>query len=271
MLSKLMKHEFRATARIMLPLFFLVLVTAVGGNLSVQNFLWANHSFLNLLGGLLLGAFIFTIIGICVVTFLLMVQRFYKNLLQDEGYVMLTLPVSIHHHVWSKLLVSVVWQIATAIVVFVSFLILFFNLDFVYIIFSRLLDLLWQIDFDLEAVHLGFLGFEVLLLILLGAVGTCLQAYASLAMGHSFHAYKLGWSVGIYFGTQFVLQLVGGIVTLTVAALLETGLFTAILATLSPLGMMHLMMWALILSSLLICGLFYGLTIYMMKERLNLE
>ena len=36
MLRKLLKHEFRATARIMLPLYLVLLVTAVGANITTQ-------------------------------------------------------------------------------------------------------------------------------------------------------------------------------------------------------------------------------------------
>ena len=36
MLRKLLKHEFRATGRIMLPLYLVLLATAVGANVSGQ-------------------------------------------------------------------------------------------------------------------------------------------------------------------------------------------------------------------------------------------
>ena len=39
MLRKLIKHEFRATGRVMLPLFLILLVTSVGANLSVRGML----------------------------------------------------------------------------------------------------------------------------------------------------------------------------------------------------------------------------------------
>ena len=53
MLRKLMKHEFRATGRIMLPLFLILLVTAVGANFSVRGMLDTGSRFLNVLGALL--------------------------------------------------------------------------------------------------------------------------------------------------------------------------------------------------------------------------
>ena len=53
MLKKLLKHELRATGRIMLPMFLLVLVSAVFANLSTRFLLETDHDFLNLLGILL--------------------------------------------------------------------------------------------------------------------------------------------------------------------------------------------------------------------------
>lgn len=96
MLRKLLKHEFRATARIMLPLYLVLLVTAVGANITTQGLSNSSYQILRLLGALLAMAFGIAIIGVCVMSLVVMVQRFYKNLLGDEGYVMLTLPVNLH-------------------------------------------------------------------------------------------------------------------------------------------------------------------------------
>ena len=109
MLRKLMKHEFRATGRIMLPLYLILLATAIGANFSTRGLLETDYQVLDLLVGLLVVAFAVAIIAVCVMSMVVMVQRFYKNLLQDEGYVMMTLPVSVHQQVWSKLIVSAVW------------------------------------------------------------------------------------------------------------------------------------------------------------------
>ena len=53
MLRKLLKHEFRATARIMLPLYLVLLVTAVGANITTQGLSNSSYQILRLLGALL--------------------------------------------------------------------------------------------------------------------------------------------------------------------------------------------------------------------------
>ena len=45
MLRKLLKHEFRATARIMVPVYLVLLVTALGANLSTRGILETPYPF----------------------------------------------------------------------------------------------------------------------------------------------------------------------------------------------------------------------------------
>ena len=54
MLRKLLKHEFRATARIMLPLFGLLVLASVGANLSIRGMLNSDSTFLSTLGTILI-------------------------------------------------------------------------------------------------------------------------------------------------------------------------------------------------------------------------
>ena len=129
MLTKLLKHEFRATARIMGPLYLVLLAVALGFNFSAR-LMDSGNFVLNMLAALVILAYVVAIIGVFVVAFILMLQRFYKNLLGDEGYIMFTLPASVHQHVWSKLIVSAVWFIATGVVVILSAFVAAFNVSF---------------------------------------------------------------------------------------------------------------------------------------------
>ena len=138
MLRKLLKHEFRATGRIMLPIYLILLVTAVGSNLAGRGMMDGRSEALNILGVLIIMAFGFAICGALLMAFVLMIQRFYKNLLQDEGYLMFTLPVSVHQHIWSKLIVSAVWFIATVLAIIAASLVVAYQGGFL----RELLDLL---------------------------------------------------------------------------------------------------------------------------------
>ena len=64
------------------------------------------------------------LIALFVITIVLTIQRFKKNLLDDEGYLMFTLPVKSSNLILSKLLVALIYVIISAIVASLSFFII---------------------------------------------------------------------------------------------------------------------------------------------------
>lgn len=116
MLGKLLKYEFKATARTFLPLYAAILVVALFNAI----FLNPEGQFSNIQGiGLVVLVALFVALG--VLTVIVTVQRFNKNLLGDEGYLMFTLPVSAKSLIASKGIVATVWCILSGIVAMISF------------------------------------------------------------------------------------------------------------------------------------------------------
>ena len=276
MLRKLLKHEFRATGRIMLPLYLILLATAIGANFSTRGLLETDLKVLDLLGGLLVMAFAVAIIAVCVMSMVVMVQRFYKNLLQDEGYVMMTLPVSVHQQVWSKLIVSAVWFALTLVVVCLACLIMAFDVELVQQIATGFRELFQEIYRNLStyyAINGTAIVAEFLVLCFVGCCAMCLQFYAALAIGHSFSGHKMAWSVAWYFIIQFAVQFVGGML---VVLLDESWLHHLLLGwtdswKISGMAAVHFGMCVLIVGELVYGAVFYLLTTYFLKRRLNLE
>ena len=213
MLRKLLKHEFRATGRIMLPMYLILLVTAVGSNLAGRGMLDSRFDILNILGVLIVIAFGTVITGACLLAFVLMIQRFYKNLLQDEGYLMFTLPASVHQHIWSKLIVSSVWFIVTVLAIIAASLVVAYQGGFLreFLDFLRyFLEGLRKLKVS-EAFNGTIYLVEFAVLMFLSLVAFSLQFYAALAAGHSQANHKLLWSVVWFFGIQFALQFAGSL------------------------------------------------------------
>ena len=100
MLGKLTKYEFKATARVLLPAYLALLLVTVLGKV-----LLAVPPVQEALNGAIAGFFVviymLMIMGVLFLTFFISVQRFYKNLLGDEGYLMHTLPVKVSTHILS--------------------------------------------------------------------------------------------------------------------------------------------------------------------------
>lgn len=270
MLRKLIKHEFRATARIMGPLYLVLLVAALGANISTRGILKTPYPVLNILGALLVMAFVVAILAVCVVSFLLMVQRFYKNLLRDEGYLMFTLPASVHQQVWSKLIVSSVWFIVTGVAVMLSFMVMALDVSFL----EGAVQVMGQLFQDITTYYTingtVFL-LELLALAFVGCIGFCLQFYAALAIGHSFSNHKFAWSVGFFFILQFASQLVGSLLLLSLDTPFINGLLGSLDFRVSGMAAVHMGMGILIAACVVYAAVFYGITTYFLKNRLNLE
>ena len=265
MLRKLMKHEFRATGRVMGPLFGLLLIAAIAARFSVGVLLESSARFLNLLGGLFTTAFVIAIVGVCVMSLVLMINRFRTNLLGDEGYIMFTLPASVHQQIWSKLIVSAVWFIATGLAVVAAGFILVAQQGFWLEIRRGFAEIFRHLTAYYAFNGTAFL-FELLALIFVGCCVLCLEFYAAMAIGHSFAAHKVLYSVLSFLGLQFVMQLLsGGILVGTnndilVVALPSDGVLT-----------MHSVMLTMIVSTAVFGAVYYVITTMFLKKRLNLE
>ena len=270
MLIRLIKHEFRATARIMGPLYLILLVTALGANLSARGILSTPYRFLDFLGGLLVLAFVAAIIGVCLICFFLMIQRFYKNLLGDEGYLMFTLPVSVHQHVWSKLIVSSVWFLATGAAVLLSFVVVGFNISFLAEFGEIVVHFFRQLT-AYYALNGTAILLELLVLAFVGCVAFCLQFYAALAVGHSFASHKMLLSVVFFFVFQFACQVVGFFLILLLDESPLHHLLMRLDFHISGMAAIHLGIWLMIAVSAIYGAVFYAVTTIALKKGLNLE
>ena len=214
MLGKLIKHEFRATARIMLPVMGAMAALALLANLSIRG-LAGNLSdvpMLKILFTLIIFFFGAAVIATVVMSLVIMVSRFYRNLLKDEGYLMFTLPVSVHELIWSKLIVSLVWFLATGLLIFLVMALMALNLSH-----TNLEMILKQLPSWSEIIgwldQAGVRGQVITFLVqtvlgtLTGILAACLHFYAAMALGHMFSKDKVLLSIVFFVGISFAFNL----------------------------------------------------------------
>ena len=215
MLGRLIKHEFRATARIMLPVMGALAALALLANLSMRG-LADNITDVPILRVFLVLIVVFygiAIVAAAVMAVVLMVTRFYRNLLKDEGYLMFTLPVSVHELIWAKLIVSLVWFTATGLLICLLITLTGLNLSA-----SNLEMILRELPSRAEIRQMldglgirGLLNTLILqgvLGVLLGSVSTCLHFYAAMSLGHMFTKNKVLLSVVFYVLISFAFNFV---------------------------------------------------------------
>lgn len=210
MLGKLLKHEFRATARMMLPM----LAVLFGLNLLADaSMLLAEHTregFLAFLLALIVGLFFVGVIVAVVMTLVVLTLRFYRNFFGDEGYVTFTLPATVHEQLWAKLLAALVWFFATMLEIALCFglmgltLSLMQGFDFSGIVWDNLREALRQF---------GTLGLDSLFAMLIGTLVMLLQLYAAMSLGQMFSK-KVLMSVVFFFALNLAASILGSAVTL---------------------------------------------------------
>lgn len=124
MLGKLLKYEFKATSRTFVPLYIAIILVSF----LIGIFLNPNSDEQSNFNIILIVVLSSLFVALGVLTLLVIVQRFNKNLLGDEGYLMFTLPVTAKKIISSKVIVSIIWCLFSAIVAGISFFIIITSL-----------------------------------------------------------------------------------------------------------------------------------------------
>lgn len=199
MLGKLMKYEFRATAIYFLPIYVvLVLVSGLRYVVSLISQKFSN-GFSAFSGFSLSAIYLLLALGLAITTFIVIIIRFYKNLLGTEGYLMFTLPVSVEQNILAKLIPSVVWFFGSCVLGMLTIapaMGMRFN-DNPFTMFT--------------GIRLGDVP-EILLAVLMviGSIaGTFLFYYLCMCIGQMFNSHRFLASAGAYIVIQTVLQILG--------------------------------------------------------------
>ena len=261
MLGKLLKYELKAQGRILLPLYLLLLIVCAGLSFSVrQNDILQGTNqpliFLTIvLGFLFVGAILVTMI----MTVVLILQRFYRNLLGNEGYMMFSLPVSTAEHILSKGISALVFVVLSFVVGGACALIMVSILgDFpeLWESFKTAWTGLFSTYTRSTIIRYGILSVALFLAGVLQQIG---QVYAAISLGHqwsdhrligSFLAY-LGLSIleGLLFslmetGEKFTQQVTDGAFRITIT--MEQGMLILLVAEIFFLLFYHFLTWWLL-------------------------
>ncbi len=266
MLAKLLKYEIKATGRIFLPLFLALLlfatITKIISSFSPGN--WSTSASISMF------IYIIIMVGMFVTTFLMMIQRFYKNLLSDEGYLMFTLPVKPWQHIVSKLLISMLWIVSSSVTAFISILIITLKKGDIATI-AEGITLFYTQVFEQLGISMYVLSSEIIVSVLVLLASFILIIYASIAVGHLFNRHKMLSSFGAFIAlttlTQIIITFVGWLSGNT--------LFSDVHVNPNDfLGMQQLIQLSIAYGIAfigLLCAAYFAVTNYILSKRLNLE
>ena len=282
MLGKLIKNEFKAVNRLMIPLHLgLIAITIIGRfylqltvfNNPARSIVLSQNVWYNVLNVLLVFFYVIALIAAAMITYIyLSILRFRKNLFTDEGYLMHTLPVKASAHIWSKLIVCFIWETVDAILVILSVFGLFINGEMLRVL-PKGLTVMFESFPDAFGVPAG-LGIPLfLLLLLIDAVSGILTIYMCIAIGHSFNSHKILASVGVYVGVTMITSIISMIFSAVTGVVVYGN--STLISTVSDSTTTAAVFWLPWIFSMLISLITgiaaYLLANYFMTKRLNLE
>lgn len=254
MLGKLLKYDLRSMLKQFAFIWPAALVMALINRFTL-GLLDSGDTFPELVSGMSMLIYVAVIIALCVLVFVFIIERFFKGLLGDEGYLMFTLPVESWQLILSKLLCALITALISVLVAIVSVSII---LGYWWLDFSNMVE-----DFGRSYVVFFW---EFMVLILLAVIYACLMLYLAMAIGHLFSKYRIVASAVAF----LVLNSAMNLATTLIGSVVANGVHLSIGLSMN-FATWHVFLGVMICCILFASVIFFLITNYILKHRLNLE
>lgn len=257
MLGKLLKQEWKATSRILLPLYMVLACTTLMAALLTH---WDNN-FKHVITMISMMPYVVSLVLIAAGTTILLYVHFYKNLLTNEGYLMFTLPVKTNQLVFSKLLTSfLLTSVSIAAIFFSAFLVACASGNYQTVI-NGLHSAIAELKTG-AGLSTPLLILEFIVLFIVCALSNILTVYFAIALGQLFTGHRIiGAFVSygvLYVAFQLLSLIAMGILILIKGMDYMEQADNTIILIMIPLAI------------LINCACYYG-TVKILRTKLNLE
>ena len=278
MLGKLIKYEFKASSRLFLLLYAALIAMSVI-NLLLEPLRGMQEStssavgiLLNIVVALFMVSYVILILAVVFVTVVVIIMRFYRNLLGEEGYLMFTLPVKTDAQISSKLIVSTIWSILSACAVIASLMIVLVRTGWMEEV-QKILDSLNTMGINIAPWIIG-----MIITILISVICQILMFYGAMAVGANLTKNRL---LGSFLGYVILYAISQVVALVSIIIPLQTHMFENIetagkntlqaydAVNLSNTIGLQIFLYVTILNLILAAG-YYFVTRYFIKNKLNL-
>lgn len=228
MLKKLLKYEFKAVSKSLVPMllaifglsvlssFIIVLNNAISRS-SAASSVFA--TIFQIIASIILVFSVIALFASILIVIFLLLQRYYKNFFTDEGYLTFTLPVEVKQLLATKLISGFVWTIVGTIVIFVSIM---FFLPFAtaedghlisFDVLTTFIDVISSFYRYVGTLNSVLFTVEFILLGVIGVISQLLLYYLAITIGSIIaKKHKILASIGMYFAINSVTGIVAGII-----------------------------------------------------------
>ncbi len=226
MFRKLCKYEFKSIVRTLGPIYLAVIAVSIinmfvgVGSLTndyydtfLNNFSFGKN-LLQLVETVSLFAYFGVMVALSVLTLIVIIQRFYKGLLSDEGYLMFTLPVKPWMLITAKGITAFVISLASGVTAAISIMLLILGAagpgEFINAITS---PQLWAaVNRGLSEIPFWpLLALELLVLAIVSGLSQLYHLYFSMALGHLANKHRIMMSVVAFIVTSMLLSFLSGL------------------------------------------------------------
>lgn len=259
MLRKLIKYEIKATARTFLPVYLVLILFGI-----INSFMSFNSESFSVPQFITLTLYILIFVGMFVASLIVMIQRFYKNLLSEEGYLMFTLPVKPYKHIISKLIISLMWIILSSIVAILSIVIISLqeiSLSEIFAEFGRA----WNMAYSVLGASFYHFLIQMSVGFIVSMASGILLIYVSIALGQLSNNHKILASIGAFIGIYTIVQIISATLFIGFDG---QGLVYSLMQH-SPIP--FTLIWLAIALSAVFSAIFFFITTVILNKRLNLE
>jgi len=259
MLGKLLKYEIKATSRVFLPLYSVLIVFSI-----INCFMNFNPDYFSTSQFISLTLYILILAGMFVASIIVMIQRFYKNLLSEEGYLMFTLPVESWKHIVGKLITTLMWIVLSCIMALLSILIIA-SQGINFPEFFADIRMIWDTAYSYFGASLYHFIIQMIIGFIVAMVSGILLIYVSIAIGHLSNNHKKLLSIGAFIGIYTVGQIISA--TLFIGNFGHR--FEFRITQQSPFP--FTLVWQAIGVSAAFAAIYFVITNIILNKRLNLE
>lgn len=265
MLGKIMKHEFKSTYRIFVPIYIGLALLITAACLFIELLKHYNSAPLTIISGFGVILLVFGIIFVFISPYIFLSMRFYKTTATREAYLTFTVPAETHQILLGKFIISFAWTLVTLILAYFSIAIICTTGG------ANIKDM-FNFIFDGDMELIAIQGFSLLLSCAL----SILQIFTSISLGQLVRDHRIIASLAFYAALYTVQQIIS-IVAILPFMITEISKDTS--AGMETFGMsvgtqtgglsIHIYILSIILSIIFSVAYFF-LAKYVLKKKLNL-
>lgn len=270
MLGKLIKYEFKATAKAFGLLFGALIIMTLLSKFCV----WIpfDNMVFDMLNALMTIFYFILVFGLTMFSVVIVIMRFNRSMLRDEGYLTHTLPASKWQILAAKGITYIVWIVASLIMMPVS----------IFLFFVGTKD--FDIFKDLFCDFMDHVSMKLLILLIVVAIlqiiANLYNFFAALSLGQMFAKRKIAGAVLFYFILNYAMGSLTSIMMMLIpesaidVKAMETKIETAktfadIFAAMDDL--IYFMLIFGLVANIILTVIYFAISNYVLSKKLNLE